>query len=131
MLKRLRSSFPQYWTGIYLKLLSICLLYGALVHCANILSLGDVSWLDTPLHWRVMDVILLAFNGITSISLWYQSFYGTFAFFVGIIFLQIIPYTLFHQYFIINPEDIETLNGLMGTEILLITILIILMVAKK
>ncbi|MDJ0600561.1 MAG: hypothetical protein QNJ37_17170 [Crocosphaera sp.] len=131
MFQGLQKSFPQYWTGIYLRFLSICLVYGALVHCANILSLGDVSWLETPLHWRLMDIILFIFNVITAITLWFQSFYGIIAFIIGIIFLQVIPYTLLRQYFLINPEDIETLNGLVGTEILLITILIILIVAKK
>ena len=52
-------------------------------------------------------------------------------FFVGIILLPIIPYTLFSQYFITKPEDIETLNGLVGTEIVLMTVLIILIIFKK
>ena len=78
-----------------------------------------------------MDIILLIFDIITAISLWWQSFFGIMAFLVGMILLQIIPYTLFAQSFIIKPEDIETLRGLVGTELLLMTILIILIVAKK
>ncbi len=100
MFNDLEESFPQYWTGIFLRFLSICLIYGALVHCSNILSLGDVSWLETPLLWRVMDIILLIFDVIIAIGLWFYSFSGMIAFFVGIILLQIIPYTLFSQYFI-------------------------------
>ncbi len=131
MFNDLQESFPQYWTGIFLRFLSICLVYGALVHCSNILSLGDVSWVETPLHWRLMDIILLIFDVIIAISFWVHSFSGIIAFFVGIILLQIIPYTLFRQSFITKPEDIEILNGLVGTEILLMMILIILIVAKK
>lgn len=131
MFKSLQGSFPQYWTGIYVRFLSICLVYGALVHISNILSLGDVSWLDTPFHWRLMDIILLIFDIITSVSLWLQSFYGIIAFIIGIFVLQILPYTLFRQHFIVNPEDIEILNGLVGTEILLISLLVILIIAKK
>ena len=131
MFNDLEESFPQYWTGIFLRFLSICLIYGALVHCSNILSLGEVSWLKTPLIWRVMDIILLIFDVIVAISLWFHSFSGMIAFFVGLILLQIIPYTLFRQYFIAKPEDIETLNGLVGTEIVLMTMLIILIIFKK
>ncbi|MDJ0579813.1 hypothetical protein [Crocosphaera sp.] len=131
MFNDLEESFPQYWTGIFLRFLSICLVYGALVHCSNILSLGDVSWLETPLLWRVMDIILLIFDVIIAISLWFHSFSGIITFFFCIILLQIIPYTLFRQYFITKPEDIETLNGLVGTEIVLMTMLIMLIVAKK
>ncbi|CCQ63480.1 hypothetical protein CWATWH0401_3780 [Crocosphaera watsonii WH 0401] len=78
-----------------------------------------------------MDIILLIFDVIIAISLWFYSFSGIIAFFVGIILLQIIPYTLFRQYFITKPEDIETSNGLVGTEILLMTVLIILIVTRK
>ena len=131
MFDDLQKSFPQYWTGIFLRFLSIYLVYGALVHCSNILSNGDVSWWETPLHWRIMDIILLIFDVIIAFSLWFYSFSGIIAFFVGIILLQIIPYTLFRQYFITKPEDIETLNGLVGTEILLMTVLIILIVTRK
>ncbi len=38
MFESLQNSLPQYWTGIYLRFLSICLLYGALVHLGNILN---------------------------------------------------------------------------------------------
>ncbi|MGK7882069.1 MAG: hypothetical protein AB4060_18505 [Crocosphaera sp.] len=131
MFNDLEESFPQYWTGIFLRFLSICLIYGALVHCSNILSLGEVSWLETPLLWRVMDIILLIFDVIVAISLWFHSFSGMIAFFVGLILLQIIPYSLFSQYFITTPKDIETLNGLVGTEIVLMTMLIILIIFKK
>lgn len=61
MFQGLQRSFPHYWTGIYLRFLSIGLVY----------------------------------------------------------------------YFIVNPEDIETLNGLGETEILLVSLLVILIIAKK
>ncbi|EAZ92602.1 hypothetical protein [Crocosphaera chwakensis] len=133
MFQGLQKSFPQYWTGIYVRFLSICLVYGALVHCTNILGLGNVSWLDTPFHWRLMDIILLIFDVITSVNLWLQSFYGIIALIIviGIFVLQILPYTVFRQFFIVNPEDIEILKGLIGTEIVLISLLVILIIARK
>ncbi len=98
MFKGLQESFPQYWTGIYVRFLSICLVYGALVHISNIFSLGNVSWLDTLFHWRLMDMVLLIFDITTSVSLWLQSFYGIIAFIIiGIFVLQILPCTLFRQ----------------------------------
>ncbi|MGK7941909.1 MAG: hypothetical protein AB4062_17500 [Crocosphaera sp.] len=131
MLTGLISSFPQYWTRIYLRFLSICLIYGALVHLSNIFGLGEVPWLETPFHWRLMDIILLIFDILLAIGLWSPYFKAVIAFFVGIFTLQIIPYTVFRQFFISSPEDVNTLNGLLGTEFILITILIILIIAKK
>ncbi|MGB5596053.1 MAG: hypothetical protein WBM62_18745 [Crocosphaera sp.] len=111
--------------------MSICLLYSALVHLGNIFSLGEVTWLETPLHWRLMDIILLIFDVIVFVSLWVKPFNGIIAFIVGIFLLQIVPYTIFRQYFILKPEDGDTLNSLIATEISLITILIVLIIAKK
>ena len=126
-----QSSFPQYWTRIYLRFLSICLIYGAVVHLGNIFGFGGVLWLATPFHWRLMDIILLIFDVIIAINLWYPSFQSVIAFLVGIFTLQIIPYTVFQQFFISKPEDINTLTGLLGTEVILIIILVILIFAKK
>ena len=131
MFESLQNSVTQYWTGIYLRFLSLCLLYGAFVHLGNIFGLGEVPWLETPIYWRLMDIILLVFNAIVSVSLWLKTVGGMIAFTVGIIFLQIIPYTLFRQFFIVNPQDGNTLNGLIGTEIILIILLAILIISKK
>ena len=131
MFESLQNAVAQYWTGIYLRFLSLCLLYGAFVHLGNIFGLGKVPGLETPIYWRLMDIILLVFNVIVSVSLWLKTVGGMIAFTVGIICLQIIPYTLFRQFFIVNPQDGNTLNGLIGTEIILIIILAILIISKK
>ncbi|MDJ0510459.1 MAG: hypothetical protein QNJ64_14575 [Crocosphaera sp.] len=127
----LKSSCPQYWTRIYLRFLAICLLYGAFVHLGNIVGFGGVVWLETPLHWRVMDIVLLIFDILIAIHLWNPSFKTIIAFLVGIFSLQVIPYTVFRQFFIDNPEDVKTLNGLLVTELFLITILFVLIITKK
>lgn len=131
MFESLQNAVAQDWTGIYLRFLSLCLLYGAFIHLGNIFGLGEVPWLETPIYWRLMDIILLVFNAIVSVSLWLKTVGGMIAFTVGLIFLQIIPYTLFRQFFIVNPQDGNTLNGLIGTEIILIILLAILIISKK
>lgn len=131
MFESLQNSVTQYWTGIYLRFLSLCLLYGAFIHLGNIFGLGEVPWLETPIYWRLMDIILLVFNVIVSVSLWLKTIGGMIAFTVGIVLFQIIPYTLFRQFFIVNPQDGNTLNGLIGTEITLIILLAILIISKK
>ncbi len=131
MIKMLTEAASQTWTGIYLRIVSIALLYGGLVHIVNITCLGVTPWNETPTHWRVMDILLLIFDLVVSVGLWLKKTEAIIAFFVGIIVFQIIPYTLFRQYFITVPEDVKTLNGLLLTELVLMIILLVLVVLKK
>ncbi|MEM6614080.1 MAG: hypothetical protein AAF652_17835, partial [Cyanobacteria bacterium P01_C01_bin.72] len=93
--------------------------------------LSGTSWLDTPLLWRSLDVILLIFNIVTAIALWRKLAWSILLLFGGILMLQILPYTLLRSHFIFKPEDAQILNGLLGTEILLLSILTLLLWFKK
>lgn len=41
MLEKIRDRASQQWTGIYLRILAVILLYGALVHVGNMAGLTD------------------------------------------------------------------------------------------
>ena len=129
--KFLKSAIEQPWMAIYTKVVAIALLYGATVHISNMLGLTGTPWLATPLLWRGMDVLLLIFDLVTAIALWRGLFWSIWLLFAGITLLQIIPYTLWRSYFVLNPEDAQILNGLLGTEILLLSILLLLIWLKK
>lgn len=129
--KFLLSALQKPWTAVYTKLIAIVLLYGATVHVSNIFGLAGISWLATPLLWRSLDIILLIFDIVTAIALWRSKAWSIWLLFGGILLLQILPYTLLRSHFILKPEDAEVLNGLLGTEILLLSILILLLWFKK
>ena len=116
------------WTAIYLRILAGILFYGATVHIGNMLGLSGQPWRSTPLLWRSLDVLLLIFNVIVGIGLWQRKAWAAVAFILGILLLQILPYTLFRQQFIQTLADVQTLNGLIGTEVLLILGLIIVII---
>ncbi|MEL7010796.1 MAG: hypothetical protein AAFY50_20135 [Cyanobacteria bacterium J06648_1] len=129
--KFLLSALQQPWTAIYTKVIAIALLYGATVHIANILGLTGIPWLATPLLWRSLDVILLIFDIVTAIALWRGLAWSIWLLFSGIFLLQILPYTLLRTHFILKPEDTEILNSLLGTEVLLLSILVLLLWFRK
>ncbi len=131
MMKTLNNSVSRTWTIIYLRLLAFILLYGGLIHVGNILGFGEIPWQETPIHWQIMDIVLLIFDLTTSIGLWFKKTEAIIAFLMGIMLLQIVPYTIFRQYFITVPQDNVTLNGLIITELILIIILVTLIVLKK
>ena len=125
------SALQQFWTSIYAKLLAIVLLYGAIVHISNMAGFTGTPWLSTPLLWRVMDVLLLLFNAIAAIGLWRGFVWSVWWTFGGILLLQFIPYTLLRSQFVLKPEDAQTLNSLLGTEVLLLVIFAILLWLRK
>ncbi len=129
--KFLLSALQQPWTAVYTKIIAIALLYGATVHIGNILGLTGTSWLATPLLWRSLDIILLIFDIVTAIALWRGLAWSIWLLFGGILLLQILPYTLLRSHFILKPEDTQVLNSLLGTEILLLGVLVLLLWLRK
>jgi len=127
----MESALRNPWTAIYAKIIAIVLLYGATVHIGNMLGLAGIPWLATPLLWRAMDVALLMFDIGAAISLWRGFPWSIWLVFGGIALLQFLPYTVLRSHFILKPEDAQTLNGLMGTEAILLAIFALLIWLKK
>ena len=137
--KFLLSALEQPWIAIYTKvvahrvadLFEIALLYGATVHVGNILGLTETPWLATPLLWRSLDLVLFIFDIITALALWQGLAWSIWLLFGGILLLQIWPYTLLRSQFVFKPEDAEILNSLLSTEVLLLSILVLLLWFRK
>lgn len=124
-------ALKQPWTRLYAKLLACVFCYGAIVHIGNIASLTGTPWLQTPLLWRSLDLVLLSFNLVAAIGLWRGLEWSVGLVFAGILLLQIVPYTIFRAQFIQQPEDAQLLNGLLGTEALLLLVFAVLIAFKK
>lgn len=125
------AALQQFWTSIYAKVMAIVLCYGATVHVGNMAGLTGMPWLATPLLWRVMDVALLLFDMTAAIALWKGLGWSVWFVFGGLMLLQFVPYTLLRSQFILQPGDGEILNGLLGTEALLLAIFALLLWLKK
>lgn len=125
------SAFENPWTARYAKFMSVVLAYGATVHIGNMAGLSGTPWLSTPLLWRCMDVVLLIFDPVAAVSLWRGLGWSVWFVFGGIILFQFLPYTLLRSHFILKPEDAQTLNGLLGTESILLGIFALLLWLRK
>ncbi|MEM8639064.1 MAG: hypothetical protein AAGG51_09645 [Cyanobacteria bacterium P01_G01_bin.54] len=127
----LDAALAQPWIARYAKFMALVLLYGATVHISNILGLTGTPWLETPLLWRSLDLLLLLFDGTVAIALWQGWRWSVWALLIGMITLQWLPYTVWRSQFVLQPEDAQTLNGLIGTEALLLAIFALLIGLKK
>jgi hypothetical protein len=101
------------------------------VHIGNMLGWAGRPWGETPLLWRVMDVVLLVVNVAVAAGLWMRAAWAVVAFLLGILLLQILPYTLFRQHFIESPDHAIALNALIATLLVLSGALVALLVMKK
>ncbi|MGD1861909.1 MAG: hypothetical protein ACFB0E_18295 [Leptolyngbyaceae cyanobacterium] len=131
ILNTINTALQQPWTARYAKFLAIILAYGATVHVGNMLGLSGTPWLETPLLWRALDIMLLVFNGVTAVALWQGWSWSVGLLFSGLALLQFVPYIFLRSHFILKPEDAQTLNGLLGTEALLLLIFASLLWFKK
>ena len=112
-------------------MLAVILVYGALVHVGNMLGMTGTPWPETPMLWRVMDVVLLVFNVVVAIGLWTRVSWSVAAYVAGVLVLQVVPYTVFRTHFIRAPADAATLNGLLGTHAVLLAVLLALVIGRK
>lgn len=130
MLTYLGKIGERFWMGVYLRILAIAFVYGAAIHLANILGWGEKPWNQTPLTWRVGDVVYGLVDTITAIGLWQRTAWGIFSFLVAIA-SQFVIYTVFIDRFAFNAEQRQTIYGLIGTEAILVVIFVILAIFKK
>lgn len=126
----LKQVAERSWMGIYLRFLAFAIAYGASVHLANLLGLGEKPWSEMPMTWRVGDILYAAVDLVTAIGLWQRTAWGILCF-LGAIASQFIIYTIFIDSFAFTVEQRQTLYGLLGTEAILVSVLAILWVAKK
>ena len=113
-------------TSAYVWLLAYILLFGTHAHISNMLGWSGKPWSESPMLWRILDVVLLAFNLAVAAGLIMRKAIAVIGFIAGIVLLQIVPYTIFRSYFVMRPDDHGILNSLVGAEIILILIMLML-----
>ena len=128
----LKDKVSRKWMGIYLRILSVILGLSALAHIGSVFGFVSNPWGgEITLPMRILDVVLLVFNIIVAIGLWLKRPWAVLALVIGIILLQIIPFTLFRHHFILSPEHGIMLNKLMTSDLVMLSILAILLIKKK
>ena len=128
----LTDAVSRKWTGIYLRILSVLSAFSALAHIGSTFGFVSNPWggeITLPMH--ILDVVLLVFNIVVAIGLWLKKPWAVVILVTGIIILQIIPFTIFRQYFILTPEHGEMLNKLVTSQLIILAILAILLFKRK
>ena len=118
----IEAAFTKWITSVFGWLIALVLANGAAVHVGNMLGYGKMPWREFPIAWKVMDVLLLAFNLTVIAGLAMRQPWGVYVLYAGILTLQFIPYTVFRSHFALEPGDAVTLNQLLVTEGVLLAV---------
>jgi hypothetical protein len=97
---------------IYLRVLAVVLGYGAIVHLADIAGFGEKPWLETPLSWRIGDLVYAPLNLLAAVGLWMRARWGIVLFFVAV-GSQFVVYTAV-------IDDFALASGLLSTDAVLV-----------
>ena len=116
------TALTKWMTSIFGWVVALILANGAVVHVLNMLGKGKMPWRQFPRLWQVMDVVLLVFNLVVIFGLVFRFSWSIYVLFVGLVLLQILPYTLLRSQFVTSPNDHKTLNGLIVTELVLLAV---------
>ncbi len=108
MMHLLFESRYQRSMGIYLKILGLFYLYGAIVHYANLLGFGEMPFIEEPLSWQIGDVSYGILDSLTFIGLWLKTRWGIVGFFTSAS-SQLILYVGFPHWFAFTTEHRQLL----------------------
>ncbi len=109
------------WMGIYLRILALFFLYGAIVHYGNLLGFGEMPWREAPLSWQIGDIVYAIIDTLAVIGLWNKTAWGI-GFFLVAAISQLILYLGFPDLFAFTPEQKQALWSLIIFHIITISI---------
>ena len=115
--------------AIFLRVLSVFCLLGALSHLGGILGLVGPPWPSKPLLYILGDSVLLPTNLVLAWGLWKKRPWAVFAWLAAIVFLQVIPivFLLVTDAFATDPTQRRAFYGILATHFTLVAIFLLLL----
>lgn len=115
--------------AIFLRVLSVFCLLGALSHLGGLFGLIGPPLESKPLLFHIGDSVLLPTNLILAWGLWRKRPWAVFAWLAAIVFLQAIPilFLLVTDAFASNPTQRRTFYGMLATHVTLVAIFLLLL----
>ena len=90
---------------VFLWIVALFYLYGAVVHILNMLSLTGFDWANAPFKWQALDVIYLILDLAVFFGLARGWWIGVAAFYTAAA-TQILLYTVFREWILDVPPEL-------------------------
>ena len=121
-------AYPR--AAIYLKVVAVVSLLGALSHLGSIIGIRG-SWVDKPLQFHIGDPLLFLVDLVMAWGLWRTRFWAVVAWVAAVVFLQAVPFLLFTELFAPGPRERTTLYSLVAIDVVLLGVFFLLLPRKK
>ena len=115
---------------IYLKILALFYLYGATVHCANLLGFGEIPFRESPLSWQVGDISYGILGSLTFVGLWLKTLWGIICFCLSAV-PHLILYIVFPKSFAFNAYQKQLLLSMIIFHLVTLSIFFGLLLFSK
>ena len=129
--KWIREGIKHPRPAIYLKVISVFMVLGALSHLASILSVAGRPWAAKPLHFQIADLVLLTTNLVLAWGLWRRRLWAVIGWIAAAVFFQAIPILLFTESFAAGPRERTILYTMLATNAILLGVFFALLPRKK
>ena len=116
--------------AIYLKVVAVFALLGALSHLGSIMGMRG-SWVEKPLQFLIGDPLLLLANLVIAWGLWRTRFWAVVVWVAAVVLLQAVPFLLFTELFAPGPRERTTLYSLVAVDFVLLGVFFLLLPRKK
>ncbi len=128
---KIREGITRPRVAIYLKVVAVFTLLGALSHLSSIMGFIGGPWVDKPWYFRTADVVLLLADLAVFWGLWRTRFWGVVAWVGAVIFLQAVPMLLLIQFATPDPGLRATWYGMLVTHAVMLGIFLLLLPRKS
>jgi len=130
---RVQAAIRTRRVAIFLRVLSVFCLLGALTHLGSILSLVGPAWPSKPILFRIADSVMLPTNLVLAWGLWRNRAWAVFVWLAAILLLQVIPilFLLVTDAFATDPVQRRAFYGLLATNATLVVLFLLLLPRKK
>jgi len=130
-IKWVRDGIALPRVSIYLKVVAVFFLLGALSHVASILGRVGALWASKPWYFRAGDLVLLPVNLVIAWGLWRTRFWAVVGWVAAVVFLQAIPFLLLIRFAASDPRMRATWYSMLAIHALLLGIFLVLLPRKK
>ena len=129
--KRIRDGIAQPRVAIYLKVMAVFMLLGALSHLGSILNISGTSWVARPPRLRVFETVLVAVNLALAWGLSRTRFWAVVGWVAAVVLLQFVPFLLFTEFFAPGPRERATVYSVLTIDVVLLGVFFLLLPRKK
>ena len=116
------SAFEKTWFYAATIVIGVLYGFGGLVHIGNILGFGELNWSESPLSWKIGDIVWGILDIVALVGVLLKAPVGVIAIALAAL-SQILVYGFWPERFALTDEHFSTLRGMVYFNAIVLIIL--------